>query len=54
MLKLWPQKLYHAQNMSHLDYFHRLFPTRTTAWSCYSYTQDRRLNYYETYYSIYL
>ena len=37
--------------MSHLDYFHRLFPTRITAGSCYSYTQDRRLNYYETYFT---
>ena len=37
-LKLWPPKLYHAQNMSDLDYFHRLFPIRITAWFCYSYT----------------
>ena len=44
-------RLYHAQNMAHLDYFHRLFPTRITAGSCYSYTQDRRLNYYETYFT---
>ena len=28
--------------MSHLDYFHRLFPIRITAGFCYSYTQDHR------------
>ena len=34
--------MYLAQNMSHLDYFHRLFPIRITTGFCYSYTQDRR------------
>ena len=34
-------KLYHAQTMSHLDYFHRLFPIRITMGFCYSYTQVR-------------